>query len=107
MVDVETVTAEKQRNLAFGKDGDRGWFEKNDMKELCFTPNKVRLLLEGGGLLVMCTPWSHGIGHFSFAKTKECSVAWLLDGGKLCLLLGSRISLPFFTWSRACVQFTI
>lgn len=64
MVDVETVTAEKQRNLAFGKDGGRGWSEKNDMKELCFTPNKVQLLLEGGGLLVMCTPWSHGIGHF-------------------------------------------
>lgn len=41
MVYIETVTVTKHRNGAFGKDDGTGWSERNEIKELCFTPKKV------------------------------------------------------------------
>lgn len=74
-MDSTFCNSKKAKKLSFGKVCGRGWCERNDMKESCFTPDKAGA--EGGGLLATGTPWSHGIGHSSVAKAKARSVSWL------------------------------
>lgn len=58
VVHIETVAVKKQRKGGFGKESGRGWSERNDMKDLCFTPNKVVGRRRFVGHVHTLVPWN-------------------------------------------------